>query len=243
MTIDRTDRRAGPIRLSPLRRWAVAAGAVCLIMTAMAAGRGARDQPAGPRKTLVLFDGKSLDGWKKTGFYHAGEVTVEDGTIVMKAGGSMTGITSTRQDLPRTGYELSYEAMRLSGVDFFAAATFPVGKSFITLVNGGWGGHVTGLSSLNGMDASENETTRGYQYQDKTWYRFRVRVTDAVIRCWVNDKELVAVNYQDKQVGTRVETRANEPLGFATWETGGAIRNIEIRLLTPAEIAATNQID
>jgi hypothetical protein len=212
-------------------------------MSAMAAGQGARDQPAGRPKTLVLFDGKSLDGWKKTGFYHAGDVKVEDGKIVMKAGGSMTGITSTRQDLPRAGYELSYEAMRLSGVDFFAAATFPVGRSFITLVNGGWGGHVTGLSSLNGMDASENETTRAYRYQDKTWYRFRVRVTDAVIRCWINDKELIAVNHQDKQVGTRVETRANEPLGFATWETGGAIRNIEIRLLTPAEIAATNQID
>jgi hypothetical protein len=222
---------------------AVASGAVCLLITAMAAGQGAREQPAGRPKPLVLFDGKSLDGWKKTGFYHAGEVKVEDGKIVMSAGGSMTGITSTRRDLPRTGYELSYESMRLSGVDFFAAATFPVGTSFITLVNGGWGGHVTGLSSLNGIDASENETTRAYHYQDKTWYRFRVRVTDAVIRCWINDKELVAVNYQDKQVGTRVETRANEPLGFATWETGGALRNIEIRLLTPAEIAVTDRIE
>jgi hypothetical protein len=243
MTTDRTNLRAGPIRLSPPRRWVVAAGALCLLTTAMAAGQGAKDQPAGQSKTLVLFDGKSLDGWKKTEFYHAGEVQVENGTIVMKAGGPMTGITSTRPDLPRTGYELSYEAMRLSGGDFFAAATFPVGKSFITLVNGGWGGHVTGLSSLNGMDASENETTQGYQYQDKTWYRFRVRVTDAVIRCWVNDKELVVVNYQDQQVGTRIETRANEPLGFATYETGGAIRNIQIRRLTSAEIAAANQID
>jgi hypothetical protein len=245
MMIDRTDRRAEPIRLSPPRRWAVAAGAVGLLMTAMAAGQGTKDKdsPAGRPKPLVLFDGKSLDGWKKTSFYHAGEVTVEDGTIVMKAGGSMTGITSTRKDLPRTNYELTYEAMRLSGVDFFAAATFPVGKSFITLVNGGWGGHVTGLSSLNGMDASENETTHGYRYQDKTWYRFRVRVTDAVIRCWINDKELIAVNHQDKQVGTRVESRASEPLGFATWETGGAVRNIAIRFLTPEEIAATNRIE
>ena len=243
MTSDRTDPRAGPLPLFPPRRGAVAPGAVCLLIAVMAAGQGARDQPAGRPKPLVLFDGKSLDGWKKTGFYHGGEVKVEDGKIIMSAGGPMTGITSTRRDLPRTGYELSYEAMRLSGVDFFAAATFPVGKSFITLVNGGWGGHVTGLSSLNGMDASENETTRAYHYQDKTWYRFRVRVTDAVVRCWINDREIVAVNYQDKQVGTRVETRANEPLGFATWETGGAIRNIEIRLLTPVEIAAANQID
>ena len=102
-------------------------------------------------------------------------------------------------------------------------------NSYITLVNGGWGGNVTGLSSLNGMDASENETTSSYKYEDKTWYRFRVRVTGDVIRCWVGDKEIVAVNHREKHVGTRVETRSNEPLGFATWKTGGALRKIEVR--------------
>ena len=155
----------------------------------------------------------------------------------------MTGITTTHKDLPTTNYELAYEAMRTTGEDFFAAATFPVGKSHITLVNGGWGGFVTGLSSLNGMDASENETTSSYKYEDKTWYRFRVRVTGEVIRCWVGDKELAAVDYRERHVGTRVETRSSEPLGFATWKTGGALRNIEVRPLTPDEIAATNKID
>ena len=81
------------------------------------------------------------------------------------------------------------------------------------------------------------------KYQDKNWYRFRVRVTGEVIRCWVDDKEVIAVDYQDQQVGTRVETRPNEPLGFATWKTGGALRKIEIRTLSPDEIAATNKID
>ena len=192
---------------------------------------------------LVLFDGKSLDGWKKTDFFRAGEVKVEDGTIVMSVGGSMTGITSTRQDLPKTNYELTYEAMRLSGRDFFAAATFPVGNSFVTLINGGWGGSVTGLSSLNGADASENETGRFFEYQDKTWYKFRVRVTDEVIRCWIDEKEILAVDHSGMQVGTRIETRENQPLGFATWETSGAVRKIEIRLLSPAEVAATPKPD
>jgi hypothetical protein len=220
---------------------------VSLFVTSPGAGPVEKAQPVGPTKSqtqpLVLFDGKSLAGWKKTSFAHAGEVKVEDGTIIMSAGSSMTGITSTRPDLPRVDYQFSYEAMRLSGVDFFAAATFPVGPSYITLVNGGWGGHVTGLSNLNGMDASENETTRSLEYKDKTWYRFRVRVTDVVIRCWVDDKEIIAIDYRERRVGTRIETRANEPLGFATWETGGALRNIEICRLTPDEIAATNKID
>src|SRR5204862_4739669 len=138
--------------------------------------------------------------------------------IVMEAGPRMTGITSTRKDLPKRDYELSYEAMRLAGKDFFAAATFPVGDAFLTFVNGGWGGNITGLSSLNGADASENETGRYVKFQDKTWYKFRVRVTGEVIRCWVDDKEVVAVRHRGRHVGTRIETRANQPLGFATWE-------------------------
>ena len=151
MMTRRSDPSFTPAPLSPFRPWALAIAAAGLVIASLGFGQTAKDQPArGPPRKLVLFDGKSLDGWKKTDFSRAGEVKVEDGTIVMEAGEPMTGITSTRKDLPTTDYELSYEAMRLDGDDFFAAATFPVGKSYITLVNGGWGGNVTGLSSLNG---------------------------------------------------------------------------------------------
>lgn len=194
-------------------------------------------------KPLVLFDGKTLDGWKKTDFYKPGEVKVEDGKIVMQAGPKMTGITSTRTDLPKVDYELTYEAMKVDGRDFFAAATFPVGDSHITLVNGGWGGFVTGLSSLSGSDASENETTKSIKYEAKTWYRFKVRVTAKVIRAWLDDKEIVAVDYTGRKVGLRTETNANKPLGFATYETTGAVRKIEVRKLTPAEIETANKIE
>jgi hypothetical protein len=243
MTTLRCAPRFSPATLSPTRRWAVGVAAVCLLISSLGSGQAAKDQPAGGSRKLVLFDGKSLDGWKKTDFPRAGDVKVENGQIIMKAGGSMTGVTTTRQDLPKVDYELSYEAMRIDGADFFAAATFPVDKSYITLVNGGWGGNVTGLSSLNGMDASENETTCTIKYEDKTWYRFRVRVTGKVIRCWVDDKEIIGVDYQDRRVSTRLETRPNEPLGFATWHTGGALRKIEVRTLTPDEVVAANKID
>jgi hypothetical protein len=192
---------------------------------------------------MVLFDGRSLEGWRKTDFLNAGEVKVEDGAVVMSAGRSLTGITTTRSKLPTTNFELSYQAMRLQGQDFFAAATFPVGSAHITLVNGGWGGSVTGLSSLDGMDASENETTHSLRYKDKTWYRFRIRVTDKMIRCAIDDKELVAVKHEGRRVSTRIETRRSEPLGFATWETAGAVRAIEIRPLTPAEVAETDRFE
>ncbi len=192
-------------------------------------------------KPMVLFDGKTLDGWKKADFFKAGDVAVEDGKIVMKAGPKMSGVTSTRKDLPTADYELTYEAMKIDGSDFFAAATFPVGDSHITFVNGGWGGHVTGLSSLNGSDASENETTRSFAYEANRWYKFRVRVTRKAIRCAIDGKELVAVDYTGQKVGTRVETNASKPLGFATYETTGAVRNIQVRPLTAAEVEETDR--
>lgn len=189
--------------------------------------------------TLVLFDGKGLDGWKATEFYKPGEVKVEDGAIILKVGHPMTGVTTTRKDLPKTNYELTYQAKRLKGQDFFAAATFPVGDSFLTFVNGGWGGNVTGVSSIDGADASENQTGTYLKYQDKTWYSFRIRVTADVVRCWVDGKEIVDVDIKGRQLGTRIESRASQPLGFATWETSGAVRKIEIRKLTPDEVAET----
>jgi hypothetical protein len=213
-----------------------AAACLCTVGALAAAALAA----ASP-ETLVLFDGKSLAGWTKTDFAHSGEVKVEDGAIVLRAGRSMTGITTTRKDLPTLNYELTYEATRLEGRDFFAAATFPVAKSHITLVNGGWGGNVTGLSSLDGSDASENETTAFVKYENGTPYRFRVWVTDKVIRCWVDDRQEVAVNIEDRKVDTRIETDANKPLGFATYESTGVVRKIQVRRLTPAEVAQNNK--
>ncbi len=194
-------------------------------------------------KKIVLFDGKTLKGWKKTNFGGEGEVKVEKGTIFMEFGSSLTGITSTRKDLPTTNYELSYEAMRLDGFDFFAAATFPVGKSHVTFVNGGWGGSVTGISSLDGFDASENETGTFFDYKNNKWYKFRIRITDEKMQCNVDDKKVIDVEYKDRTVGTRIEADLSKPLGFATWETKGAVRKIEIRMLTPAEVAKTNKSD
>ncbi len=218
---------------------------VLLILIAAGPARGFEGPPAGPAKALVLFDGKGLEGWKKTEFFKSAEseVKVEEGAIVLPAGRPLSGVTSTRRDLPTTDYELTYEAKRVSGDDFFAAATFPVGKSHITLVNGGWGGSVTGLSSLNGSDASENETNKFVKYANGTWYRFRVRVTAKVIRGWVDDRELFAVDHEGIQVGTRIETRASQPLGFAAWRSAGAVRSVQVRPLSRDEVAAVDAIE
>ena len=225
-------------------------GGLCAVVLCACLGADGPSTPAKDQKKaqaqdakIVLFDGKTLDGWKKADFYHSGAVKVEDGSIVLVKSDSMTGVTCTRKDLPKSDYELTYEAMRVDGDDFFAAATMPVGESFMTFVNGGWGGHISGLSSIDGADASENETTANITFKNKTWYKYRVRVTAEVIRCWVDDKAVVEVKIKDRQVGTRLEVRANQPLGFATWETGGAIRKVEIRRLSSAEVVENDKTD
>jgi len=130
-----------------------------------------------------LFDGKSLDGWEVPKSSVAGEVKVERGVIVLGRGDLSTGIKYVKP-FPKSNYEVMYQAKRVDGYDFFGAITFPVKESFCTFVNGGWGGGVTGLSSINGYDASENETTKYYEFETGKWYQFRVRVTDEQITVW-----------------------------------------------------------
>jgi len=186
-----------------------------------------------------LFDGESMAGWSVPIYGGDGEVEVQEGNIVIGRGDSMTGIRYEKE-FPNIDYELQYEARRTGGYDFFAACTFPVKKSFCTFVNGGWGGGMVGLSSVNGYDASENETNSYYDFKANTWYRFRIQVKSDQIQVWIatQDKEgnweaektLVDLAIDDKtQLSTRMEVSQYKPLGFCTWSTEGQLRNIEYR--------------
>ena len=179
---------------------------------------------------IPLFDGKSLKGWKETPFGGRGEVRVKDGMIWLGKG-SMTGITWAGA-FPHSNYEIRFEAARLDGNDFFGAITFPVKDSFCSWINGGWGGSVVGLSSLDGDDASENDTSTVRDFLKGRWYAMRLAVTDNRIRAWI-DSELVI----DADIaGRRVELRPGDielcvPLGFASYSTEAGVRKIEYRLL------------
>lgn len=174
-----------------------------------------------------LFDGKSLGGWKETPFSQKGKVTVENGAIVIGAGGPFTGVTWTR-DFPKDNYEIRYEAQRVKGGDFFASLTFPVGDSFCTFVNGGWGGDIVGLSSIDGWDASDNETRTYFTFEPAKWYTFRIVVAKGRIQAWIDDRQMANVEIGGRQVGLRYgEIKLTAPLGFAAYNTTGAVRKIE----------------
>lgn len=181
-----------------------------------------------------MFDGQSLKGWKETDFTARGKVRVEKGMIVLGSG-FMTGITYT-DPFPKSNYEVRIEAARLEGYDFFAGITFPVKNSYCSWINGGWGGTVVGLSSLEDMDASENETSTYMEFERGKWYTLRLRVADDVIEAWIDSDQIIYVPLAGRTVGLRWgEIDKSTPFGIAAYSTAGGLRKIEYRLLAPPE--------
>jgi hypothetical protein len=205
------------------RSIALTSGLVFAALLGIAGQVGAADKPA----TQSLFDGKSLAGWKETAFGGEGEVEVSEGRIVMQAGNPMTGITWTGA-YQKMDYEISLEAMRVNGSDFFCGLTFPVGESPCSFIVGGWGGGVVGLSSLNGSDASENETTKYQEFESNRWYAIRVRVTKDKIEAWIDQKRMVDVDTDGMRISIRPEVELSRPLGIACYATTAALRDIKI---------------
>ena len=177
-----------------------------------------------------LFDGKTLGHWEITDFVGQGDIYVKDGGIFLEKGDHMTGITWTGP-LVRMNYEISLEAMRVAGNDFFCGLTFPVGDRPCTLILGGWGGQLCGLSSIDNFDASENETTEFISFENGRWYHVLLRVRPERIEVWLDERQIINFITTDREIDIRIEVVPSLPLGIATWRTTGAIRNIELRKL------------
>ncbi len=197
-----------------------------------------KDKP----KSQSLFDGKELGDWKPSGFVSQGRVEVKDKQIVIGTGEGCSGITY-KGKFPTTNYELSLEAMRVDGSDFFCGLTFPVKPAAnhprldpekkgevwpCTLVIGGWGGGVLGLSSVDGNDASENSTSQYKTFESGQWYKVRLRVTENKIEAWLDKEKVIDFTIGHRKLSIRIEVEESKPLGIATWRTTGAVRNLEV---------------
>jgi Domain of Unknown Function (DUF1080) len=183
-----------------------------------------------PLDSSYIFDGRSLNGWEITNFGPQGEVIVSGGRIILGMGEGCTGITY-KKDFPVVDYELSLEAMRVSGNDFFCGLTFPAGKDPCSLIVGGWGGTVVGLSSIDGKDASENETTRLMKFEKGQWYKIRLEVSEQYIRAWIDDSPVVDFNPKGRKLSIRSEVQLSLPFGITSWYTTAALKNIRLRKL------------
>ncbi len=177
-----------------------------------------------------MFDGESLVGWTETNFGAQGEVHVEDGELILEIGEPLTGVTWTGE-FPSLDYEVELDATRLLGTDFFCGLTFPVGDSHCSLILGGWGGSLIGLSNVDGKDASENETRRYMGFEQDQSYHIRLRVTAQRIEAWVDGQQIVSQPSAGHTFSIRPEVQLSRPFGIASFLTATAVRNAKMRRL------------
>lgn len=191
------------------------------------ASRPAATQPAATRPAAdagwkSLFDGKSLEGWKSSDYGGQGEPAVKDGALVLPTGVALTGVTYAG-DLPTMAYEISLEAKRVNGADFFCGLTFPVGDSHASLIVGGWGGSLCGVSSLDGEDAAHNETSTTRKLVNGKWYTVRLRVLPDRLVAWLGDDKIVNVDTTGKKISVRADIEPSKPFGIASYQTTAAL--------------------
>ncbi len=184
---------------------------------------------------VALFNGKDLTGWNPAPLPGGGAVNVlSNGIVECGIGDPLSGLAYTNTP-PTMNYELALEAMRVEGSDFFIALTLPVEKSFCTVIIGGWGGGLCGLSSFDYADASENQWAEGLRLENNRWYALRVRVTPGVLQVFLNNDLYTArIEYED---ASRLSLRSGDiektkPLGLATYRTRALWRNFTLTPIT-----------
>ena len=177
-----------------------------------------------------LFDGKTLDGWEITSFGTQGPVLVSDGKIILNYGDGCTGIT-WQNEFPKVNYQVSLEARKTSGNDFFCGMTFPVNDQYCSLIVGGWGGPVVGLSCIDGKDAENNETRIMKRFDSGVWYKIQLQVSDSTIVAWIDDEKLVDFNYPGRELFVRPEVELSKPFGICSWVTTAELQNIYLEEL------------
>jgi len=190
-----------------------------------------------------LFDGKTLRGWKvvdEFDFKEHGKVYVKDGRLVLAKGKPLTGVKWTGK-FPRMDYEVSLEAMRVEGDDFFCSMVFPIGKQVCSITFGGWGGSMVGLTNVDGEPAAENETAAVRDFENNHWYHLRFRVTRTKIEAWIDKDKVVDFPYKDRKLTIRWEQESILPFGLSSYRTTAAMRNITVRPVADRRSKAPDQ--
>lgn len=214
-------------------RTSITARSAALTMAlALTLGCTAPSPPTPSAPWQPLFDGQSLNGFAVTDFGGQGEVAVHDGALHLGIGSPLTGVTWTGPFADGgENYELEITAARCIGNDFFVGLTFPVGSEFATLVLGGWGGSVCGLSSLDGRDAANNATRTTRSFVKGRDYTVLVTVAADRVTASLDGEPLCSAPRGAVRFGLRPEVLLSRPLGLASFATETAMRTLRWRRL------------
>lgn len=97
---------------------------------------------------------------------------------------------------------------------------------------------MVGISSLDGLDAANNETARYESFEKGRWYKIRLRVTEKGLMGWIDEKQVVGVETKGRKISIRHEVELSRPLGISCYSTVSGLKEIRIRDLTKAEAEA-----
>lgn len=191
---------------------------------------GACSAPPAATPWHPLLRGEALAGWTVTDFGGQGAVKFADDEVQFDMGSPLTGITWTR-DFPTADYELEVQFARTLGNDFPLGLTFPVGDSHLTLVLGGWGGAVCGLSSLDGLDAANNATRTLRAFPRDSRHDLRLAVRRERVQVWLDGAPFLDADLRGHTLGLRPEMLLSRPLGCASYNTAATLRGLRWRPL------------
>ncbi len=213
---------------------------VCLVLSAVwLAGSGLRAEE--PTKGATDKGWKPLAGkWEACNFGGDGPVKIDPSLIRLGYGDPLTGVRWSGE-FPEDSYEIRLQARRTDGHDFFCGLTFPVGEGKCSLILGGWGGGVLGLSSIDGEDASSNETTQFKVFDNDQWYTIKTRVTPEKITCFIDEKVWVEQDRGNHDFDVRIEMDPTLPLGIANYQCQSEIRRLQWRPLPSEREAETGE--
>ena len=188
------------------------------------------DELFGDTSSISLLNSDTIKLWQQTPFDYSGETVMADSTIILHRGGYLTGV-SWKGPVLYMNYELELDARRIEGHDFFCGITFPFEETYASLILGGWGGYTTGISSINGIDASENGTAFSILFENNIWYHVKMRITPDHIEAWVDDHNIISLETTGKTISLRSDVDISTPLSFMSYNTTGEIKNIVLKKL------------
>jgi hypothetical protein len=192
-----------------------------------------------PKPAVVhrLLEEPWIKAWSAPEIAAGGSVSFAANFISLASGGPMSVCRFDEWDklqVDPAQYEITYEARRMEGSDFFAALTFPAGRldRCLSFINGGWGGGTTGLSNIDHTPASDNLTASLQKYVKEHWHHFKITVLPTEVAVHMDQRLIARTAIAGHIIDLRPgDIEACAPLGFASYETSGEVRNMLLKPL------------
>lgn len=180
---------------------------------------------------VYMLDKEAHARWKPEGdFVEGGKPEFEDTVVTLTTGEPFSG-AKWLGTFPKTDYEVRLEAKRTKGEDIMCGLLFPVGKDLLSFVMGGWGNTVIGCSSIDELNASENDTYYNMPLKNNIWYEVKLRITPKKIQAWIGKTQVINFEIDDHKISPYPGLEEYAPFGVFTWDSSSEIRNLRVMRL------------